>query len=107
MDFETKTYETNIPFNQAKEENIFKLGFLNKLVENQESQQYSKLHFIYMKYFPEWSLNSKKLITSLYKRMLKKYPEDFVDFSSKWDSVLEEYILLLKNQIVNKEKISK
>ena len=105
MDFETKTYETNIPFNQAKEENIFKLGFLNKLVENQESQKYSKLHFIYMKYFPEWSLNSKKLITSLYKRMLKKYPEDFVDFSSKWDSVLEEYILLLKNQIVNKEKI--
>jgi len=69
---------------KLKDEEIskVKLEMLNKLVECEENKLHSKIHPLFCHYFPEWILTSKKLIKTIYKRILKTEPSIFLNFSN-------------------------
>ena len=83
-----------------------KLNLLIKHVKIEENKMYSKLHSIYNKYFPEWNVNSRKLITDIYKRLLKVYPSEFANFKTL-DSchLFEKKLEVLKRHVINFDKI--
>ena len=83
-----------------------KLNLLTKMVANEENKTYSKLHSVYMKYFPEWNLLPNKMIPEIYKRLLKKYPNEFINPSCVLaSSSLENKLELIKRNVIKYEQI--
>jgi len=80
---------------------IEKIKLLNLQVELEEKKEYSVLHKIFLKFFPEWSNKSSSinLLNDIYKRMMKSNPEMFYTLTNDSNETLDSYFLMISKCI--------
>jgi len=96
-------YKNSKKFEKFKtfEMSIEKIKLLNLQVELEEKKEYSVLHKIFLKFFPEWSNKSSSvnLLNDIYKRMLKSNPELFYTLTNNSNETLDSYFLMISKFI--------